>query len=182
MDLTDDTRGGYGQKRQILMRTGKWGAYQFHKAIKDYSALYTPLRTEAPLYKAGGGMGYEENFVEYRGPDGTALGVLVDPAYDDRERNKILHPSGKGVAKSWEFQILNVGRTGGEDNIRLVFQRGMEDYLGYTPGLRDPYQVNSEIRIMGSPEDGYTMHKAFIGGCMVNDPTRCATIRPNIFA
>ena len=182
MDLTDDTQGGYGQTRQILMRTGKWGAYLFHKAIKDYSTLYTPMRTDSPIYKTGGGWGYHENFIEYWGPDGTRLGVLVDPAYDDRERNKIPHPSGKGVAKSFEYQLLNVGRTGGQDNIKLVFEQGMEDYMGYIPGLRDPYQVQNEKRYMGSPEDGYTMHKAFTGGCMVNDPTRCATIRPNILA
>lgn len=180
MDLTDDTQGGYGQSRQVLMRTGKWGAYQFHKSIKNYSTLFSPLRTEHSIYKAGSGWGYQENFVEYRGPDNTTLGVLVDPAYDDRERNKIMHPSGKGVAKSWEFQILNVGRTGGQDNIKLVNQLGMDDLMGFIPGLRDPFQANLEKRVMASPEDGYTIHRAFTGGVMVNDPTRCATIRPNI--
>lgn len=182
MDLTDDTQGGYGQTRQILMRTGKWGAYLFHKAIKNYSTLYQPLQTDHPIYSTGGGFGYRENFVEYWGPDGTKLGVMVDPAYDDRERNKIPHPSGKGVAKSYEYQILNVGRTGGEDNVKLVFEKGMEDFMGYIPGLRDPYQVQNERRMMASPEDGYTIHRAFTGGVMVNDPTRCATIRPNILA
>ena len=93
MDLTDDTQGGYGQTRQVLMRTGKWGAYLFHKAIKSYSTLYQPLQTEHPIYKTGDGWGYRENFVEYWGPDGTRLGVMVDPAFDDRERNKIPHPS-----------------------------------------------------------------------------------------
>ena len=181
MDLTDDTQGGYGETRQVLMRTGKWGAYQFHKSIKNYSQLFTPLRTEHSIYKTGSGWGYQENFIEYGGPDGTRLGVMVDPAYDDRERNKILHSSGKGVAKSWEYQILNVGRTGGEDNIRLVFQKDMEDLMGVIPGLRDPYSAKLERRVMASPEDGYTIHRAFAGGVMVNDPTRCATIRPNIF-
>ena len=182
MDLTDDTQGGYGQTRQILMRTGKWGAYLFHKAIKNYSTLYQPLMTDHPIYKTGGGFGYRENFVEYWGPDGTRLGVMIDPAFDDRERNKIPHPSGKGVAKSYEFQILNVGRSGGEDNIKLVFEEGMEDLMGYIPGLRDPYQANLAKRVMASPEDGYTIHRAFTGGVMVTDPTRCATIRPNILA
>jgi len=178
MDLTDDTRGGYGQSRRVLMRTGKWGAYNFHKAIKDYSTLYSPLNTDFPIYKTGGGYGYRENFVEYSGPDGTILGVMVDPTFDDRERNKVMHPSGKGVAQSYVYQILNVGRTGGEDNIRLVYQRGMEDYMGYLPGLRDPFQAHSPTRYMASPEDGYTIHRAFQGGVMVKDPTRCATIKP----
>jgi len=180
MDLTDDTNGGYGQTRQILMRTGKWGAYNFHKAIKNYSTLYQPFQTESPIYKTGDGWGYHENFKEYWGPDGTKLGVMVDPTFDDRERNKVMHPSGKGVAQSYVYQLLNVGRTGGEDNIRRVYEKGMEDFMGYIPGLRDPFQVQNERRYMATPEDGYTQHRAFTGGVLVNDPTRCATIKPSV--
>jgi len=180
MDLTDDSKGTYGQTRQVLLRTGKWGAYNFHKAIKNYTTLYTPFNTPEGPYKSGNGWGYHENYVQYWGPDGTQLGVLVDPAFDDRERNKLMHPSGKGVAQSYVYQALNVGRTGGEDNIRLVYEEGMEDFMGYLPGLRDPFQANNERRYMASPEDGYTFHRAFTGGCMVQDPTRCVTIKPSV--
>jgi hypothetical protein len=180
MDLTDDSKGTYGQTRQVLLRTGKWGAYNFHKAIKNYTTLYTPFYSGDEKYKSGLGWGFHENYVQYWGPDGTQLGVLVDPAFDDRERNKIMHPSGKGVAQSYVYQALNVGRTGGEDNIRLVYEEGMEDFMGYMPGLRDPFQANNERRFMASPEDGYTFHRAFTGGCMVQDPTRCVTIKPSV--
>jgi hypothetical protein len=107
---------------------------------------------------------------------------MVDPTFDDRERNKIMHPSGKGVAQSYVYQILNVGRTGGEGNIKLVAEEGMEDFMGYIPGLRDPFQAHSATRFMASPEDGYTFHRAYVGGCMVTDPTRCATIKPSVLA
>lgn len=182
MDLTDDTTGGYGDTRSVVMRTGKWGAYNFHKSIKNYSMLYQPLRTEHSIYKTGKGWGYRENFVEYAGPDGTTLSVMVDSAFDDRERNKIMHPSGKGVAQSYVYQILNVGRVGGEDNIKIVNQKGLEDFMGFIPGLRDPFQVQGPTRMMASPEDGYTIHRAFTGGVMVKDPTRCATIKPSVLA
>jgi len=180
MDLTDDTNGGYGDSREVIMRTGKWGAYNFHKSIKNYTQLYTPLRNMDMLYKTGKGWGLHENFIEYIGPDGTKLGVLVDPTFDDRERNKIMHPSGKGVAQSYVYQILNVGRVGGEDNIKLVLEKGMEDFMGYIPGLRDPFQVQGKTRMMASPEDGYTIHRATTRGVMVKDPTRCATIKPSV--
>jgi len=182
MDLTDDTQGGYGEVRSVVMRTGKWGAYNFHKSIKNYSTLYQPFQTSAPLYNVAGGWGIHENFKEYWGPDGTKLSVMVDPAFDDKERNKIMHPSGKGVAQSYVYQILNVGRVGGENNIQLVAQKGMEDFMGYIPGLRDPFQANAPTRFMASPEDGYTIHRAFVGGVMVIDPTRCATIKPSVLA
>lgn len=184
MDASDNARdGAYGDKRNVLLRTGKWGAYNFHKAIKDYTQLYTPLRNTDMLYKKGNGWGFHENFLEYQGPDGSIVSVLVDDMYDDKERNKVMHPSGKGVAKSYEYQILNVSRVGGEDNIRLVYQRDMEDIMGYQKGLRDPFTPNlSKNHDISSAVDGYTIHRAFIGGCMVKDPTRCITIRPNILA
>ena len=179
MDLTDNEKG-YGETRKVLMRTGKWGAYNFSLAIKDYTQLYSPLATEKLIYNVGGGFGFKDNFVEYSAPDGSILAVLVDPAFDDKERNKIMHPSGKGVAKSYEYQILNIGKVSGEDNIRPVYVKNGSDIFGMEPGLRDPFQPNLPTRFMSTGKDGYTIHRAFIGGLMVKDPTRCATIRPSI--
>ena len=181
MDLTDNEKG-YGETRKVVMRTGKWGAYLFSLAIKNYSQLYTPLSTDKMIYNAAGGFGFKDNFVEYSAPDGSILSVLVDPAFDDKERNKIMHPSGKGVAKSYEYQILNVGKVGGEDNIRPVYLKNGSDIFGMEPGLRDPFQPNLPTRFMSNGKDGYTIHRAFVGGVMVKDPTRCATIRPAVLA
>ena len=182
MDASDNARDGtHGDVRTVVMRTGMWGAYQFHKAIKSYTQLYTPLRNTDMMYRKGDGWGYHENFMEYWGPDGSKISVIVDPMYDDKERNKIMHPSGKGVAKSYEYQILNISRVGGEDNIKLVYQEGNEDIMAYQKGLRDPYTANYAMNHdIASSVDGYTIHRAFIGGVMVKDPTRCITIRPNI--
>ena len=184
MDASDNARDGkYGDSRQIAMRTGMWGAYQFHKAIKSYTQLYTPIRNTDMIYRQGDGWGYHENFLEYWGPDGSRISVIVDPMYDDKERNKIMHPSGKGVAKSYEYQILNISRVGGEDNIRLVYQDGNEDIMAYQKGIRDPYTTNlAQNHDVASSVDGYTIHRAFIGGVMVKDPTRCITMKPNILA
>lgn len=179
MDLTDNEKG-YGETRKIVMRTGKWGAYNWSLALKDYSALYTPLQTDKMIYSANGGFGFKDNFTEYTGPDGSVISVLVDPAFDDKERNKIPHPSGKGLAKSYEYQILNVGKVGGDDNIRPVYLKNNGELFGMEPGFRDPFQANLPSRIMTTGKDGYTIHRGFTGGLMVKDPTRCATIRPAV--
>lgn len=182
MDLRGNTTG---ETNKILMRTGKWGAKKFSDAIRNYANGFQMVQASDMVFKVGGGFGFADNFTEYKGPDGTRLGVMVDPTFDDDVRFKVPGPeNGKGTAKSYEYQILNVGKVeGGEDNIRLVFPENGEDIRGYEPGLRHPYDVQAKQgggKLMASAVDGYTIHKMFIGGIMVKDPTRCATIRPAV--
>jgi hypothetical protein len=174
-------------KREFVLRTGERGAVQFHKALEDHSQLFTPLRNDSRMYSAGGhegvkmGYGYGGQFVEYMGPQGIKVSLSIDSLYDDRERNKIYHPDG-GVAESYRYDILDVGTTDGEPNIRKVYVKGQEDFMGYEPGLRHPFSRGGERNIMANSVDGYTIHRGSICGCMVKDPSRTATLLPNILA
>lgn len=180
MDLSDNNRS-YGEKRMVLMRTGKWGAYNFHKAIKNYTQLYTPLRADQMVYSVGGKFGYNEGFIEYNAPDGTVLSVLVDPTFDDTVRNKIMHPSGHGVAKSYQYDIMNVGKVGGEDNIMIV-EPNDADIMSYIAGIRNPFQVDGQMTGAADPQDGWTIHRMYTGSAQITDPSRVARIIPNVLA
>lgn len=176
-----------GDQREFVLRTGERGAVQFHKALEDHSQLFQPLRNEDRMYKAGGignasvkmPLGYGGQFVEYMGPQGIKVSLSVDSLYDDRERNKVYHPDG-GVAESYRYDILDVGTTDGEPNIRKVYVKGNEDGMGYEPGLRHPFSRGGERNIMAHSTDGYTYHRWSICGAMVKDPSRTATLMPNI--
>jgi hypothetical protein len=170
--------------REFVMLTGERGAVQFHKAIENYSQLFTPLRSEDRMYKAGGhagvkmGLGYGGQFVEYMGPQGIKVTLKVHSLYDDRERNKVYHPDG-GVAESYRYDIMDVGTSDGEPNIRKVYVKGQEDIMGYQPGFRNPFSPSGERSIMAHSTDGYTQHRGSICGVMVKDPSRTATLLPN---
>lgn len=174
-------------KREFVMRTGERGAVQFHKAIENNVQLFTPLYNESRMYKAGGQSGvkmpygYGGQFIEYMGPQGIKVNLSVDSLYDDRERNKIYHPDG-GVAESYRYDILDVGTSDGEPNIRKVYVRGGENGMGYEPGLRHPFSRGGERNIMAHSTDGYTVHKWSMCGAMVKDPSRTAQIIPSILA
>lgn len=179
-----------GDKREFVLRTGERGAVQFHKAVQDNAQLFTPLYNEDRMYKAGGGingasvklpLGYGGQFIEYMGPQGIQVNLSIDSLYDDRERNKVYHPDG-GVAESYRYDILDVGTTDGEPNIRKVYVKGQEDIWGYEPGLRHPFSRSGERNIMSNATDGYTVHRATICGTMVKDPSRTATLIPSILA
>lgn len=174
-------------KRKFVLCTGERGAVQFHLALEQNSQLFTPLQNTSRMYSAKGGngikmgLGYGGQFIEYMGPQGIEVSLKVIPSmYDDRERNKEYHPDG-GVAESYRYDIMDVGTTDGEPNIRKVYVKGMEDIMGYQPGLRDPFSpVGAKNHIMSTTTDGYTMHRMSISGVMVKDPSKTATLLPNI--
>lgn len=175
-------------RREFVLRTGERGAVQFHKAVENNVQLFTPLYNESRMYKASGGLagvkmpyGYGGQFIEYMGPQGIKVNLSVDSLYDDRERNKIYSPDG-GVAESYRYDILDVGTSDGEPNIRKVYVRGSENGMGYEPGLRHPFSRGGERNIMAHSTDGYTIHKWAICGAMVKDPSRTAQIIPSILA
>ena len=172
-------------QREFVLRTGERGAVQFHKALESHSQLFTPLRNEDRMYKASNttgakmGYGYGGQFIEYMGPQGIKVSLSIDSMYDDRERNKIYHPDG-GVAESYRYDILDVGTTDGEPNIRKVYVKGQDDIYGYEAGFRNPFSADGARTAMSHATDGYTVHRGSICGAMVKDPSRTASLIPNI--
>ena len=167
-------------KRKFIWRTGEWGMYQFSEALEDYASLYTPLNDQTRVVAGGdNSMTYKGQFLNFRGPNGVEITVSHEPMYDNPERNKIYHPKG-GLAESYRYDILDVGTSDGEPNVRKVYKRGSERVMGYVEGLRSPNKLNSRNLSMAHSVDGYTMHLMSECGTMVKDPTRTVAIIPTV--
>ena len=169
-------------QREVTVATGEWGMYQFSKALEYHSTLYTPARDNYRIYSAGkdNAMGFRGQFLEYIGPNGIKVNIIHDALKDDPERNKIYMPGKPGLAESYTYDILNMGTSDGSPNIQKVYLKKNGDVRGFIPGLRDPFTIGKPNRIMASSVDGWTEHRAFTGGAMIKDPTRCAVYKPNI--
>lgn len=168
-------------QREVSVMTGEWGMYEFSKSLEDKSALYTPSQDNHRIYSTGGnGMGFRGQFLEYYGPNGVKVNIIHDSTKDDIERNKLTYPGKPGKAESYVYDILNMGTSDGRPNIQKFMVKD-GDIRGFEPGLRDPFSATGEkSRIMSNPTDGWTEHRAFIGGAVVYDPTRVATYKPII--
>lgn len=176
--------------REFVLLTGERGALKFHQALQDKAQTFQPLQNTSRIYSKKGqgsmsytkmGLGYGGQFIEFQGPNGIKVNLQIEQLYDDRERNKIYHPDG-GVAESHRFDILDVGTMDGEPNIQKVHPRGQWDILGYEPGLRNPFSPNGKYSAMSNPVDGYKIHRSSIFGTMVKDPSRTASLIPNILS
>jgi hypothetical protein len=169
-------------KRKFILRTGEWGMYQFSAALENYASLYTPLFDTNRVYMGkDNAMGFRGQFLEYMGPNGIEITLSHEPMYDDPFRNKIMHPNG-GTAESYRYDILDVGTSDGEPNIRKVYQKGSEDIMGYIAGLRNPFSAGGKMSAMAHSTDGYTIHRMCVFGAMIKNPMRCMQIIPNMLA
>jgi len=167
-------------KRKFIWRTGEWGMYQFSEALEDYVALYTPLLDQTRVVAGkDNSMTYKGQFLNYIGPNGVEITVSHEPMYDNPERNKVYHPK-RGFAESYRYDILDVGTSDGEPNIRKVYKRGSEDIWGVIEGLRSPDKLKTRNTRMAHSTDGYTVHRMCELGAMVKDPTRTVAIIPSI--
>jgi len=174
-------------ERKFTLRTGERGAVQFHKAATKEASGWSAIgfdntningiqKTSSALHGNALKAGYQ--FTEWCAPNGLHITLEVDPMYDDKVRNKILHPDG-GVAESYRYDILYIGSME-EPNIQKVSVRGKGEIRGYISGLRNPF-TGQRGGNMTHMEDSSTM-TAFIEGtgACVKDPSRTLTLKPAI--
>ena len=172
-------------ERKFMLRTGERGAAQFHRAVAEIASGWAALgfdntntntikQVSSKFHDNAFSAGFQ--FTEYRAPNNIHVMLEVDPMYDDKVRNKVLHPDG-GVAESYRYDILYIGSME-EPNIQKVKVKGSDELRGYQAGIRNPFtgRRGGEMQLM---EDSATMTALVEGvGAMVKDPSRTATLKP----
>lgn len=170
-------------ERKFMLRTGERGAAQLNRAIKADISGWTNLgfdntgtssirKTSSKFHDNAYEAGFQ--FTEWRAPNNIHVCIEVDPMYDDKVRNKILHPDG-GVLESYRYDLLYIGATA-EPNIQKIKVKGDDELRGYKAGIRDPF-TGRRGGVMNHMEDSATITAMLGTGAMVIDPTRTAHLK-----
>lgn len=174
-------------ERKFMLRTGERGAAQFHRAVTQLASGWSAIgfdntnqnaikQTTSKFHSNAFVAGFQ--FTEWKAPNNIHVMLEVDPMYDDKVRNKVMHPSG-GVAESYRYDILYIGAME-EPNIQKVKVRGSDELRGYKAGIRDPF-TGRRGGVMQHMEDSATITALCEGiGALVIDPGRTATLKPAI--
>lgn len=172
-------------ERKFMLRTGERGAAQFNRAAtaaaSGWKAMFDNTnqnainKTTSKFHENAFKGGFQ--FTEWLAPNNIHVMLEVDPMYDDKVRNKILHPDG-GVAESYRYDILYIGSME-EPNIQKIKVRGDDELRGYMAGIRDPFS-GRRGGVMQLMEDSATMTAMCGTGAMVKDPSRTMTLKPSI--
>lgn len=170
-------------ERKFMLRTGERGAAQFHRAVTAEASGWTAVgfdntganaikQVQSKFHSNAFVAGFQ--FTEWKAPNNIHVALEVDPMYDDKVRNKILHPDG-GVVESYRYDILYMGHME-EPNIQKVKVRGSDELRGYMAGIRDPF-TGRRGGVMNRMEDSATMTGMWESGALVIDSSRTATMK-----
>lgn len=178
---------GFGE-RKFVIKTGERGALIFNREAKRTTSGWMPMySTQNPSIYSKTSSNFaprnalkitDYQVTEWVAPNGVQVKLDVDPFYDDKVRNKILHPEG-GVAFSYRFDIWYIG-TQDQPNIQKCQIKGQPELRGYQWGLRNPFTGQLNNFNMSYAEDSAVIHKMATLGTLVLDPTRTMSIIPQI--
>jgi len=184
MDLSEGKLNS--DERNFVARTGERGSYQFHKSLEANTQLYTLNQTSNRIYPVSQkgfqmGMGYGGQFVEYKGPNNQIIKLSVDSMYDDKNRNKAIHPLG-GVVESYRFDLMDFGSTDGQPNIQKVTVTDFGMVHKYEEGFMSPFTPVTQSSAISSPVNAWTEHLFDRVAAIVRDPSRTMAYKPNLLA
>lgn len=173
-------------QRKFAVLTGQRGMIQVNKAIMkqtngfggtnwnfDATGLGVVSKVNNEVHQNS--LAYGAQFVEYRAANGLVLTFIWEPALDNRERNKMSGPNGRGVLSSYAYYIMDLG-TSAEPNMYMCSVEGMEDTFKYIIGMRNPFGITSEV--ISHDEDSASIHTMATLGAYIVDPTRCVCYLP----
>jgi len=171
--------------RRFVIATGEHGLKVISRAIEQYAGASALQYNRIEGITGGSKASYHRpQFVKLAEINGIQFEFIHMPSYDDEVRNKMYHPDG-GLAESHRMTIMDFGSAEGNPNIQMVRAKGFDEAFGYLPGLRDPYSpggTKGSPKIMASPVDGYTIHKADWCGTMVRNPMRMGEWIPSVLS
>jgi hypothetical protein len=167
----------WGGDYNFVALTGKMGIREFNKAVLERQKELGITITNSGTFITGTGdnLTLTGHFKKVEFLNGVSLTVKEFSPYDDKVRNRTLHPVTKKPIESYRFTILNFGTVKGKANIRKVAKKNSENAMWYVAGSTTPFgEVANSMSVMRSNGlDGYEVHMLAEVGICLQDPTSC---------
>lgn len=167
----------YGGDYNFIALTGKMGIREFNRAVIQRKNELGISITDSGTFITGTGdnLTLTGHFKKVEFLNGVSLTVKEFSPYDDKVRNRTLHPVSKKPIESYRFTILNFGTVKGKANIRKVAKKSSENAMWHVCGSTTPFgDVATSISTMRSTGlDGYEVHMLAEVGIQLQDPTSC---------
>ena len=170
----------WGGDYNFVALTGKMGIREFNNAVIRRKNELGITVTDSGTFITGTGsdLTLTGHFKRVEFLNGVSLTVKEFSPYDDKVRNRTLHPVTKKPIESYRMTILNFGTIRGKANVRKVAKKNSENAMWYVAGSTDPFGgvTNSMSTMRSNGLDGYEVHMLAEVGIQLQDPTSCGEI------
>ena len=170
----------WGGDYNFVALTGKMGIREFNKAVLERQKDLGITVTNSGTFISGSGdsLTLTGHFKTVEFLNGVSLTVKEFNPYDDKNRNRTLHPKTKKPLESYRMTIMNFGTVRGKANVRKVAKNNSESAMWYVCGSTTPMgDVANSMSVMRSNGlDGYEVHMLAEVGIQIQDPTSCGEL------
>lgn len=172
-----------GDKTHYVVSTGTRGMIQASNSIAEkVGALGWEKVDNKTIFGDKENLGHGYRFTRFYHPGGFYIDFRLEPMLDDNSRTPVKHPNG-GYARSYEYHVLDLGQTKGEDNVELNYVKTAQDLQAIVPGLRNPYSPGADknkMREVASATDAWSEHRMSQFMLAIKNAKDALIYRPNI--
>jgi len=166
-------------KTHYVVSSGVYGLKQAHDEIAKKATSWK-IVDNRELFGSRENLGFGNSFRRYLHPSGFYIDFRLEPMFDDEDRTPVRHPV-VGMARSYEYHIMDLGQTAGNDNVKLNYVRSAQDITGIVEGLRSPYHPEGvRTTMINSMKDGWAETRMSQFMPVIKNPNNTMIYRPNI--
>lgn len=177
------------QPQEVVLYTGRGGAREFDRAMKNTVAGLSQIIGDKFVYGTGHQLKYGGYFNAYETIEGLRIIVKHLPLLDKgpRSNNSPKHPETGLPLSSYEMFFVDHTSYDGIPNVRLVSQKGRSMIRGIEQGMSlikgqnyMDYEGNGKELLVSTDQDMSAIHYLSTKGVQINRNSHCFRLSPDI--
>lgn len=167
----------------IVLYTGTGGAEEFDEALKDKASGFTQITGDKFTTGAGKNLRLTGFYTSFEHIDGHVITLAKLPLLDEgsRAENSPLHPITGLPLSSYEMYFVDQSMYDGEQNVRMVTERGRSMIRKAVLGMSEPgMDFNGNNQYIATEQDKSSVHFLCSKGICIRRANHCFKLSCNL--
>lgn len=169
-------------KMNIVLYTGVGGAQAFDEALKDKASQFTQITGDKFTEGAGRNLKLTGFYTSFEHVDGHVVTIAKLPLldYGSRAENAPKHPVSGLPLTSYEMYFLDQSVYDGEQNIKMVSQKGRSMIRKCVAGMSEPNMDFTGNNYIATEQDKSSVHFLAAKGICIRRANHCFKLSCNL--
>lgn len=170
-------------KMNIVLYTGVGGAQEFDEALKDKASQFTQIMGDKFTTGAGRNLRLTGFYTSFEHVDGHVITLAKLPLldYGSRAENSPKHPVTGLPLTSYEMYFVDQSMYDGEQNVRMVTQKGRSMVRRCVAGMSEPaMDFTGNNQYIATEQDKSSVHFLAAKGICIRRANHCFKLSCNL--